>query len=360
MISWLQTLTLTLPLAVVGGDDDPGGVSLMSLASTLDGAVDDMRVGGLLRAYYDHADSELGGGSDDVGGFRLYDAQVWFSAQAFGFDVFARGDFGEASSFPPKTSSGVVSFELRDFYVRRPITEDVDVYLGQFKCPLVASGNMGDGNLAMIDRTRIGQLFSMPGAYQPGAAVIYDDGRLHGKVVLQNGADGATDGNGIVVRGEYRMGEHANHHEGALDKPGFNGTFGAGYFMDDSDIGGEDFGSAWAVDAYTNYDAFSAHGEILGADEELASRALGNTTDDAMPYSLTLGYLFAPEWEGFFRYQDLDNEVDASIIGAGVNYYVHGHQAKWQIGVSQYDDDNIDGTILQGGLSIGLSQPNGV
>jgi hypothetical protein len=141
---------------------------------------------------------------------------------------------------------------------------------------------------------------------------------------------------------------------------GFNGTFGVGYFKDNSDIGGNDFGSALALDGYMTLNQFSGHAEILDVDDDLAANALGNTGgDDATPYSATVGYLFNEQWEGFLRYQDLDNDVDAKQIGAGVNYYVRNHLAKWQAGIADYDDDNVDGMIFQIGLSIGLSQPNG-
>jgi hypothetical protein len=361
MIAWIPTLTLLSPLAPaanqpLGPDHHQAGT--LDLTKHVE-ALDDLRVGGLLRAYYDYADDELGTSGDNISGVRLYDAQVWVNAEAHGFRLFVRMDAAEASAFPPIDGSGVGDlFELRDAYVEKGITEEFTFYLGQFKCPLVASGNVGDGNLSMIERTRIGQIFSAPGAYQPGIAVTYDGGPFHGKVVLQNGADNATDGNGIVVRGEYRLGD-TPHNEGALEAAdGFNATFGAGWFQDDSDIAGEDFGSAWAVDVYATVDALSLHAEILGADEELASRALGNTTEDAMPYSATVGFRFHEQWEGFVRYQDLDNEADATILGAGVNHYVAGHLAKWQLNVSQYDDDAIDGLIVQAGLSLGLSQPH--
>jgi hypothetical protein len=211
----------------------------------------------------------------------------------------------------------------------------------------------------MIDRTRIGQLFSGPGAYQPGAALVGDWGDLHLKLAVQNGADGISDGWGIVARGEWKIGTGAKQREGALGNEGFNATFGLGYFKDDSDIAGSDFGSALALDAYVTVDQLSFHAEILDADEEFASRALGNVTDDATPYSATAGILLGDSrWEALVRYQDLDNEVGATILTAGLNYYVSGHQTKWQVNVSNYDDDNIDGTIFQAGLSIGLGDPN--
>jgi hypothetical protein len=323
-----------------------------------------MRVGGLLRAYFDQLDSDLalGAGGEDISGIRLYDAQVWFQAELYGYELFIRADAANASAFPfppIDTSSGLDDLGLLDAYIRKGFAEDFAFYFGQFKCPLVASGNVGDGNLAMIERTRIGQLFSMPDAYQPGVAVTYDHGPFHAKLVGQNGADGTADGYGFVARAEYRMGQGPRLQEGAYGAPeGFNATFGAGYFSDDSDVGGDDFGSAWAVDMYATMNALSMEAEILGADEELASRALGNTDDDALPWDVTVGYLFMPDWEAFLRYQDLDNEADATLVGLGVNYYVSGHSMKWQAGFSQYDDDDIDGSIFQIGFSVGLSQPS--
>ena len=321
-------------------------------------ALDSMRVGGLLRGYAVMADEELSAvPGADVQALRLNDAQLWFSAESMGYEVFVKLDSGEATAFPLIAGDGVQTTTLlRDAWVRKEVTDNVWLYVGQYKCPLVMSGNVGDGNLSMIDRTRIGYLFSFPGAYQPGVAVMADFGPVHVKLAAQNGADGATDGLGIVARGELKIGEGAKQHEGALGAKGFNGTFGVGYFKDDSQIAGSDFGSGVAVDTYMTLNRISLHAEMLDADEELASRALGNVTDAATPYSATGGFLITDQFEAFARYQDLDNEVGATLLGAGLNYYVNGHATKWQVNVEKYDDDNIDGTVIEAGLSIGHSE----
>lgn len=356
MIPFLIPAFLTLaPVSTGGEEPNLPGISLKPLTEELD-MIDDLRVGGLLRASLDLADEELSAvPGEDVQALRFEDIQLWFAATAYGYDVFVKLDAGEATAFPPIPDDGVQSVDLKEAWIRKAFCENVQAYVGQFKCPLFASGNVGDGNLAMIDRTRIGYLFSFPGAYQPGVAVTGDFGNFHGKIAVQNGADSKTDGLGIVVRGEYNIGAGSKAHEGALGAEGFNATIGAGYFKDDSDIGGEDFGSGIAVDAYATLNRISLHGEVLDADEELASRALGNTTEDATAFSTTLGFLLTERVEAFGRYQDLDNEADATIIGGGVNYYVAGHKAKWQLNVSQYDDDSIDGLVIQGGFSIGQS-----
>lgn len=353
--SLLPILTALTPMPVGGGEESAPGFSLKDL--TQSDALDSLRVGGLLRGYFFNADDELSAvAGEDVQALRLNDAQLWFSAAVEGYEFFVKVDAGEATNFPPIGDAGVQTVDLRDAWVRKLLCDGVYLYVGQYKCPLVASGNVGDDSLAMIDRTRIGYLFSFPGAYQPGIALTGDWGNFHAKLALQNGADSQTDGLGMVARAEYKVGDGAKQREGALGAEGFDATFGIGYFKDDSQIAGEDFGSGIAIDAYTTYDRFSLQAEVLDADEELASRALGNTTEDATAFSATGGYLFSDQIEGFARIEDLDDEADTSIAGLGMNYYVHGHAIKWQVNVSQYDDDNIDGTILQAGLSIGHSE----
>jgi len=351
--SLIPALFLLAPSTGTGGEDPAPGISLTKF---LDG-VDALRVGGLLRGSADKADNELSAvANEDVQALRLYDAQLWFSAEMAGYEAFVKLDAGEATAFPPIPDDGVQTVDLRDAWVRKALAENIQIYVGQYKCPLLASGNVGDGSLAMIDRTRIGYLFSFPGAYQPGIAVMGDFGPVHLKLSVQNGADSFIDGFGIVARGEFKVGDGAKQNEGALGADGFNATFGVGYFTDDSQIAGSDFGSGLAADVYATMDALSFHAEVLDADEELASRALGNTTEDATAYDATVGFLFSDEIEGFVRYQNLDNEVDADIIGAGANYYVSGHALKWQLNASKYEDDNIDGTVFQLGLAIGHSE----
>ena len=202
----LTTLALLAP--GTGGEEGTPGISLSTLLQSE--ALDSLRVGGLLRGYAVMADDELSAvANEDVQAVRLNDAQLWFSAAAMGYEVFVKLDAGEATAFPPIGTDGVGPTTLRDAWVRKEVTDNIWLYVGQYKCPLVASGNVGDGSLAMIDRTRIGYLFSFPGAYQPGVAVMGDFGDFHVKLAVQNGADGATDGMGIVARGEFKVGEGA-------------------------------------------------------------------------------------------------------------------------------------------------------
>src|SRR5262245_11700178 len=117
MIPW--TWSLIAPLALSGNDattlENDVATEGLSLQNVVP-ALDDLRVGGLLRAYYDFIDDELTTTGEDLDGMRLYDAQIWVNAEAYGFDLFVRGDFAEASAWPPidPSTTGVSDFELRD------------------------------------------------------------------------------------------------------------------------------------------------------------------------------------------------------------------------------------------------------
>ena len=289
----------------------------------------------------------------DLGGFRMQDASLWFQGYVGGYEVFLRADASDATDWPPIGGGQPGALNMRDAWARAPLTEGVSLYFGNFRCPVVNSGMLDEGKLLMIDRTRIGQFFDV---YQAGAAVVADFDNFHVKLAAQNGGDGAADELGIVARAEYKVGEGAKHREGALGAEGFDATFGLGYFQDRGM--GDDF-DAYIVDAYATFDQFSLHAEVVDMGGDLATMTVGNAGDSATPYTATAGFRINDEIEVALRYQDLDDVNETTQIGGGLNYYVAGHAAKWQINVSQYDNSSDDGVLFQVGLSLGSAFPNG-
>jgi hypothetical protein len=320
--------------------------------------IDELTIGGLLRASLDYSSDEIYEMSGErLSGVRFQDAQLWVEAKTGIFDVRVMAKAADSNAFPPTTSGDVEALEVRDAWIRGNVGEGMHVYAGKYKCPLVASANVDYGSLMMIDRTRIGQLFSGEGAYQPGAALTFDNEQFHAKLALQNGADGVVDAYGVVARAELKMGGGAAYREGAFGAPeDWAATFGLGYFNDGSQIGGADFGSAIAADCYATMNNLSLHAEILDMDEELANKAVGNMTEDATPFSATVGFMFNDNMELALRYQDLDNDGDTTLIGAGYNYYLSGHDAKVQFNVSQFDQDGEDGLLVQLGFAVGFGK----
>ena len=356
----LAAATVAVPnLAAQDAPANPGASSSSAPVDMWD-YIESFEIGGLLRMSYDlSGDDVYEFNGEEIDGVRFQDAQVWFEVDTGIFDVRIMGKAADSNSFPPISSNGDVdSFDIRDAWVRAELSDGLHVYAGKYKCPLVASANVDYGSLLFIDRTRIGQLFSAEGAYQPGAALTYDNEHFHAKLALQNGADGIVDAYGMVARAEYKVMGGASYREGALGSPDgdLEATLGVGYFQDGSDVGGDDFGSGAAADCYATYGPVSLHAEVLDMDEELAMKAVGNLTDDATPYSVTLGYLINEEFEVAARFQDMNNDADTTLIGGGLNYYLRGHDSKLQLNVAQFDENDEDGVLFQVGLAVGFGK----
>jgi hypothetical protein len=108
-------------------------------------------------------------------------------------------------------------------------------------------------------------------------------------------------------------------------------TIGAGYYNDDGNIPD---GIAFAVDANFVSGPLSAAAEVVDYDT-----GFGNNT----PFSAQVGFMLVPDqWEAALRYEDLDTTTDTTVITAGINYYMSGHDAKWQLNYSTTDDDVVD------------------
>ncbi len=354
------------PLPVV-----PGGVPTAEEWLRLDRELDSLsttfapqdpagvRIGGLVRSSFDLSGDvifEPTPGSD-LGGFHLQDVTVWLEGSVGDVDLRISMDGANQanSAWPPTApTSGLDTVQVQDAYGRWNLNESFRVYMGQFKCPVLMSSQVWQGNLVMIDRTRLGQMFDV---WQPGAAATFDTERLHFKLAVQNGADGVADEFGMVARGEFKLGAGAKEYEGAYGtEGGTHATIGAAYFNDSSQVGGNDLGTAIAVDGYARLGHFSLHAEIMDMDEELAGNmGLSTSGADAMPFSATAGFLLPAETiEIALRFQDMDDDVGTTAIGGGVNYYSHGHAAKWQLNASQLDNDVDDGMIIQLGLAVGV------
>jgi hypothetical protein len=314
----------------------------------------------LLRSYYGSSGDDVfaagGPGGPDYGGFRIADAMLGAQGRVGDFDLVFLADAADSTAFPPKgAGSGTHDLDIRDAWVRTGCPNS-KLYFGNFRCPLVGSSMVQEDALLFPDRTRLGQMFDV---YQPGIAGTYDTGPFHLKLAVQNGADGAAEEYGMVLRGDWYSGtERRGYDEGGywrLGNDAFAARIGAAYFNDDSTVGGNDVGSAVTVDGHLTFSRFSFGFEVVDMDEDLAGMMLGNVNEDATPYSATLGYSINDRWEAAVRYEDLDDQAERTLAGGGVNYYVEGHAAKWHLGLSQFEDMVDDGVLVQFGLSVGSS-----
>lgn len=292
--------------------------SLNSTISTADGT----NVGGLLRTSY------RDGGP--TGGFFHDDADLWFGGSLEEFTWRVSFDLA---------SGGLV---LEDAYVNWGCTEDLSVTWGRFNATGLRSGDMDPENMLFIDRSQLGMNFYN---WDSGVAI---DGNYSGFGYFfsaQNGADGTGDDLLLTAHANYDIGNGVSDIEGAM-KAGdeMDGTIGVTY----SDMENDGLDAILAADFAMTMGQLSGSFEYADGNDNTIG-ALGNT-----PWSLTVGYLFADNMEVAYRYEDLDTTADDTVNSVGLNWYLHGHNAKWQF--NYIDDDRATDQVIAVGLAVGASR----
>lgn len=296
---------------------------IASLSSTINSS-EGANVGGLLRTSY------RDGGP--VGGFVHDDADLWFGGALEEFTWRVSFDLG---------SGGL---DLQDAYVRWAATEDIHVTWGRFMSPVLRSNMLDPENMLFIDRSMLGMSFYN---WDSGVSVNGDYNGFGYFIAAQNGGDDTGDDLNFLAHVGYDIGNGVSMQEGAM-KSGdeLDGSFGVTY----TDMENDGNDAVLAADIAMTMGQLSGSVEYAdGSDDDVGTLGLGQT-----PWSLTLGYLFADNMEVAFRYEDTDNLADDTVNTVGLNWYLHGHNAKWQF--NYIDDDAATDQVIAVGLTVGASR----
>lgn len=349
----------SLGFAGTSGNGDWSGLDqeINNLAATLGQGPPGVQMGALIRSSFNYSDDDpfLDADSDDLQGWAFQDIDAWLEGEVGDFDWRISFDFADSALYgldPTGASAasgiavggigaGVGTATIEDAYAEWMLSETLNITWGHFKAPTSRSAIMHDDGLVMINRTLIGDGFD---SYQPGAMIGGSTGQFGWDVAIQNGADGTAEDILLSGRAQLNWNNGSGNVEGAYGAAaGTNGAFGFFYIDEGNDATEE---TVMGLDANITMDALSGYVEIADFDEA-----------DFTPWSGTLSYLFNSEFEGAFRYEDADDSNDSSAISAGVNWYHSGHNAKWQLNVVDVssDDDTIEGTVFQLGLTLGAS-----
>jgi hypothetical protein len=325
------------------------------LAATGAGAATGPSMGALIRSSIDLSGDEgygIGAEQEDLTGLRFQDAMLWASGTLGDFNWRLSFDFANSTGEPNQSGAdGIGGAALEDAYAQWNCCEQLRLTMGQYKCPPLRSSNTAKHGLLFIDRTILGDRF---GAYSPGVAIDGNFDAFHWKLALQNGADGASEDVATTARVEYYLNGGVGNLEGAMGGKGdgVQATIGATYF----DEGEVDDGSMLGADATVIFEQFSVAVEIADLDDDLGAMAFG-VSEGNTPWAVTGSWLTpSREWEVAARFQDLDDDDDTQVISGGLNWYHGGHNAKWQLNVSDYSSDAGDaseGTLIQIGLTVG-------
>ncbi len=360
---------------------------ITTLSSSLTAADqhDGMGWSALLRVTTTYSDDDIATGDSpatpagDVFGWSFEDVDLAFWGQV--------GDYGWRISMDASDNSKLGGdFNIEDAHAWWSCGEYATALIGQHKANTLESSHMAPEGLFFINRTALGSAFD---GWDNGISAWGELEMIRWSASIQNSLNGQEGDHRYTVRVEYDLGEGAGDVEGALGAgDDFAATVGLVYIDDDGQdlslpitVGSDN--EAYGLDFRGTAGPVGFGAEIMSIGDDLAlgidedfSRIAGfgnpllavatfaeDTTQvgGATPYSVMVTYLLNEEFEFGVRYEDLDNVADTTIISVGIAWYQSGHNAKWQAGWSDIDNDSIlgvstpDGSIWQIGLTVGAS-----
>jgi hypothetical protein len=273
-----------------------------------------------------------GSGTNDLGGFSLDSIRVNFDGSLGDFDVHVAlegsSDFG-LGQLGNVGNAGLVG--VIDAYGTFSITDQVAVQVGFFRPPFLNDSLRDEDEFLFIDRTVQGDVWAFR---DQGVMFSFSFDQFSAWLSVQNGVDAQGDELAFTVRAEFNaMGAGMASTEGAYgandDENNLN--LGAAYY-DDGDVTD---GSAFSFDVDYSRGPLYAAASIVGYD-----KGFGFPEADSTPWDVTVSYMVAPdEWEIAGRWEDFDDSNDSSSWTLGVNYYVEGHDMKWQLNYSSITSD---------------------
>lgn len=291
----------------------------------------------------ENAANKIDGRPDTESGFEVRRLKVGFEGNLF------TPQLQYLFRFNTNRSDG--SLFLEDGYVTYAFTDMLAIKGGQYKDPTFHEELMSDVRQLACERSLVN--FTLGGGQldrEQGVALVIDDGPKgmpwRAEVGYIDGAnskntnfidgggsaffDDAAPDFGSYARGEYLLfGDWKNYQDFTAmgDKEDLL-VVGGGMHYDqagDSDV------LFHTVDAQYEHDRLGVYGAYLGVYSD--SSSAGSLYDWGL--LAQAAYLLSPKWEVFGRYEYIHLDPghglsdDYHVLGAGVNYYIHGHNMKF-------------------------------
>jgi hypothetical protein len=302
-----------------------------------------LQVGGWIKTSYDQSsDIAVAPSGNDQSGVNLESIRVNFNGKI--------GDYSVKISIEGKSGT----FVLADGFARMPLAENVGLQMGQFKSRFVYSYYSSDNKMLFFRRNAIGSAW---GTRDTGVQVDGRFGPFLGVLSLQNGDDSSGDEWALTGKAIWApLGKMIESQVGGFGTDAKTAlTLGLGYF-DDSTVSNS---SAISVEAIFVSGPFFATAEAVSHDDGftgitsgVASKVDAAGFSDSTPWDATVAWMFTDQWEAALEYQDDDSSDDTTRIRGGLNYYVSGHDAKWQLNYTTASSDTASKEVDQ--LTLGL------
>lgn len=289
-------------------------------------------------SYANSSDVAIAPTGNDLGGFSMDSIRLNMNGSLGDFDVHVALEgssdvgFGIFGGVGGASTVGVI-----DAYASFAITDSVAVQVGYFRPPFLNDSLRDENEFLFIDRTVSGDAWAFR---DHGVAFSFAFDQFNAWLGLQNGSDAQGDELAFMGRVEFNaMGSGMSGTEGAYgsgsDENSLN--LGVGYY-DDGEV---DDATAISFDVDYAHGPLYAAASLVDYDDGIVGALTPAGLDSETPWDVTVSYMFAPdEWEVAARWEDFDDSNDSSALSLGVNYYVEGHDMKWQLNFSTIDSDS--------------------
>lgn len=252
-----------------------------------------------------------------------------------GFDFFDTAELwrpGTANAPAAAASTAGIT----DAYVNIGFAEGVSVTIGGFRPTITMSNSIDRNHTLFIGRSALGTALAFRDA---GVGVNFGWDRINGQVTLTNGSEVNDDEFAYTAHADMDILGSSSGYEGAYGAAeGMNLNAGITYGSDEA----TDDSEYLAIYANLVSAGFSLSGEMIDAGAGTALAYIPGATGplgDNSPYILTAGYMFNEQYEVALRWTDFDDADNTTQYDAGLNYYVQGHDLKWQLNFVSGDTD---------------------
>lgn len=280
-------------------------------------------------------------GNNAEAGFTLPLTKLRFSGninESVDFEI--EGDFDNDSS----------SFELSKAYAGLSVFDNGRVQLGQFRLPFMREQNISDRFQLAVGRSVMSYVFGQ--GYSQGVQLSYDLGDIRFIGAVSDGfnsantdfADAEESDLALTARVEYfAIGNSNSFRDFTSERDQDNSLmFGAAFHYQDGDT--QD-----SMYTYTGDVSWEMRGWNVSASG--VGRHMDSTAGDFDDFGFAIqgGYRLTEQVEPFVRYDVVLADSDRgfsndnfNFVTAGMNYYVHGHAAKFTVDVVWAMDETQD------------------
>lgn len=281
-------------------------------------------------------------------GFQTRRTKLNFGGHVFNPDLFyyVQGAFD-------RSAGG--TFRLEDAYVGMNLDGGLSVRWGQFKAPLLREELVSSKRQLAAERSIVNEFFSQNRSQ--GIELAYADEMWRVKGMFSDGLNSAnTDIGtesadwGLTARGEFLASGQWDQFDAFTSERGSEMGVMVGGALHWQDGPDRPTGPAetsvfqYTIDASVAGDGWNLFGAFIGR----SSDPDGAQSRDDFGYVIQGGWYLSEEFEIFGRWDhlllddDFAAEDDFQTVTAGVNYYLHGHAAKFTVDLNWYLDSSAD------------------